>query len=254
MNSDTEKVLDRALEIGGELASSGMEINRVEDAIVRICYAYRLEDINAIAAGTMLAVSVTDSNKHTITKIRRIYKKGYNMNRIEQLLSFSRKVCVNRLEPTEAISDLKNIVRNTRINPYYVAIGFIIIPAAFSIYYGGNLQDAFCAAFIGLVIFFCKRELKSSLSNEIVYVVFIAALSGTLALILTYLGIGVNEDKIMIGDIMVLIPTLGLVNSLKDMMRGDLMSGIMKFFEVFLEATALASGFGLALVLVGNIF
>lgn len=254
MNSDTEKVLDLALEIGGELASSGMEINKVEDAMVRICFAYCLEDINAIAAGTMLAVSATDSDDHTVTKIRRIYEKGYNMNRIEQLLGYSRKVCINKVEPTVALTNLKDIVRNTKTNPLYVAIGYVIIPAAFCIYYGGNIQDSLCSAFIGIIIFLCNRELRPSLSNNIVYAVFVAVLSGILAVILTSLGVGVNEDKIMIGDIMVLIPTLALVNSLKDMMRGDLMSGIMRFFEVFLEVTALASGFGLALVLVGYIF
>lgn len=253
MTVNTEKVLDLALEIASELASSGMEINKVEDAIVRICFAYDLDDINAIAAGTMLAVSANASGGPTVTKIRRVYSRNYNLNRIEQLLAYSRNICTNRTDPVEALIRLKDIVRNTRVAPLYVAIGYVVITAAFTIYYGGNLSDAACAAAIGTVIYICNLSLRPSLSNAIVYAVFISALSGALAVILTTLGLGYNEDKIMIGDIMVLIPTLALVNSLKDMMRGDLMSGIMRFFEVFLEATAIASGFGLALVLVGNI-
>ena len=52
-----------------------------------------------------------------------------------------------------------------------------------------------------------------------------------------------NLDKIMIGDIMLLIPGIAATNSIRDMLMGDTISGMMRLIESILWAGALASGF-----------
>lgn len=64
------------------------------------------------------------------------------------------------------------------------------------------------------------------------------------------LGIGVlarlnpymHMDKIMIGDIMLLIPRIAMTNAVRDVL-GDTISGIMRLVETLLWAGALACGF-----------
>ena len=48
-----------------------------------------------------------------------------------------------------------------------------------------------------------------------------------------------HADKIMIGDIMLLIPGIAITNSIRDMLMGDTIAGIMRLIESILWAGAL---------------
>ena len=61
---------------------------------------------------------------------------------------------------------------------------------------------------------------------------------------------GLNQDKIIIGDIMLLIPGIALTNSIKDMLVGDTLSGVLRLIEALLWAGALACGFMAAIGIV----
>ena len=68
-----------------------------------------------------------------------------------------------------------------------------------------------------------------------------------------YLGIGQNTDKVMIGSIMLLIPGINLMNALRDMMCGDIITGILRLAEALMMAVAIAAGFGVAIMLMGGL-
>ena len=61
-----------------------------------------------------------------------------------------------------------------------------------------------------------------------------------------------HMDKIMIGDIMLLIPGIAMTNAVRDVLVGDTITGIMRFIETFLWAGALACGFMAAIWLIGG--
>ena len=54
----------------------------------------------------------------------------------------------------------------------------------------------------------------------------------------------------MIGDIMLLIPGIAATNSIRDMLMGDTISGMMRLIESILWAGALACGFMAAIWMV----
>ena len=66
---------------------------------------------------------------------------------------------------------------------------------------------------------------------------------------MTRIGAGESADKMMIGTIMLLIPGIGLTNSVRDLISGDIMSGLLRFFNSLLVAAAIAAGY----ILAGNI-
>ena len=67
------------------------------------------------------------------------------------------------------------------------------------------------------------------------------ALSG-LALLLVRLGLGEDQACITIGTLMVLVPGMALTNAMREIMAGDLISGLTRTAEVLLVATAIALG------------
>ena len=62
-----------------------------------------------------------------------------------------------------------------------------------------------------------------------------------------------QPDKIMIGDIMLVIPGLQLTNSLRDMINGDMISGLLNMSEALLKAVAVAVGFAGVIILGGAV-
>ena len=59
-----------------------------------------------------------------------------------------------------------------------------------------------------------------------------------LAFLAVRLGWIPSVDKIIIGNIMLLIPGIALTNSLRDMISGDIISGLLRFLDAILVAAA----------------
>ena len=56
-------------------------------------------------------------------------------------------------------------------------------------------------------------------------------------------GIGMHPDKMIIGNIMLLIPGIQLTTSLRDIFNGDMIAGLLGLSEAVLKALAIALGF-----------
>ena len=65
-------------------------------------------------------------------------------------------------------------------------------------------------------------------------------------------GLGLLPDKIMIGTIMLLIPGMALMNSVRDMLNNNAINGLFSCIDAVLTAGAIAAGFGVPLILLGG--
>ena len=77
-------------------------------------------------------------------------------------------------------------------------------------------------------------------------------LSGLLALGCVGVGFGTDLDRIMIGDIMLFIPGLAMVNGVREFFYADILTGIYRLIEAMLIAGAIALGYAVALMMGGR--
>ena len=84
--------------------------------------------------------------------------------------------------------------------------------------------------------------------NSLIQTSICSAVTAIAVLLLVRLGIGVHPDKIMIGNIMLVIPGMQLTNSLRDMINGDTVSGVLNLSEAILKAVSVALGFAIVLL------
>ena len=89
--------------------------------------------------------------------------------------------------------------------------------------------------------------------NQIAYQITASFISGLLICVITKVFPVLHMDKIMIGDIMLLIPGLMFTNAIRDVLLGDTISASMRLVEALLLAAALALGFFAAIWLVRGI-
>lgn len=88
--------------------------------------------------------------------------------------------------------------------------------------------------------------------NEVTFQFAASFLTGCAICGFTLLCPFLHMDKIMIGDIMLLIPGLMSTNAIRDVLIGDTLSGIIRLIAALLLAAALALGFMGAIILLGR--
>lgn len=250
---NAEKVLTLALDLGKSMVKCSAEINRVEETVIRICYAYGIKKAQVFSIISMITATVIEDSGQPHTQTRRIYAYSTNFGRLEKLNALSRKICEETPDIDEARKELNEICSEEKTFSVKACIGHIVAASAFTIFFRGTILDALAAAPIGLIIYLMNAYIKARGMSRLFFTALTSALAGTLALIFVRIGFGDNPGTIMIGDIMLIIPGLMLINSVREMLCGDVMSGLLRLLESIIIAMSIACGFAIPLLLSGYI-
>ncbi len=222
-----DEIFSLSLDIGEAIIRCGGEIHRAEDTIKRINRAYG-NSCNVFAIPSLIIAQ--SSNK---IQLRKIDAESTDLAELARLNELSRRLCY---EDNEEI----NITRKKLYSKPLEAIGVCIATAAFCIFFNGTIIDALFSSVIGLVITYSPyKKISFPLFSSNLIDAFIA---GILAHIPLILGLSVNPDKIIVGTIMLLVPGLTVVNAMRDMMNGDLVSGLFELFNAIMSALGIALG------------
>lgn len=250
---DTQHMLSLAMDIGKGMIRCGAEINRVEETIIRICSAYGMKRTEVFSIVSMMNVTTVDEDGNTYTQSRRVYSHSTNLGRLEKLNALSRKVCETRCSVEQARAEL-NEINGEKGNFHITALlGCMLAAGAFTVFFGGTFLDAAAAMPIAVVIYVMNAFIKTRAMNKLFYTALCSAISGTLAILFVKIGFGNNADMIMIGDIMLIIPGLMLINSVREMLCGDIMSGLLRMLESIIIAAAIACGFAVPILIFGKL-
>ncbi len=252
---DYDKLLNVATELGYQLMYSGAEIYRAEESIFRLLRAYGLDDPQVFAIPNALIVSVTTPEGHPITRMRRIPGHGTNIELLEQCNDLCRRLCFHPVPLDEAQEMVSSISAKVRVyQPWKILLGYAMAPAFFSPLFGGGPRDMLAAAVCGVIVGICLlfgRRLTGS--NTFFRTAICSAVASLLSLLLVRIGVGADVDLVTIGVLMLLVPGAALTNAMREIMAGDIISGLSRMAEVILIATAIAIGAMLGLWL-GRVF
>lgn len=240
-----------AIDIGEQMLVSGAEVNRVEESINRMCRAFGATRVDVFIITSSIVVTVYTDDGEVHTQTRRITTTNTNFEKLHLLNDLSRDICKKHLTEEEIekrIIDSNNIKKA----PLWIEIVcYAIIAGAFTLFFGGNITETIISLSVGVVvrlgIFFCNKII----SNKIFDKFFSTAIATLLAFIAVKVGLIIGVDKIIIGNIMTLIPGIGLTNALRDIFAGDSISGLLRLIEAALIALAIAAGYFLIAVLGG---
>ena len=144
--------------------------------------------------------------------------------------------------PDQLEDEFKKAIDPTT-KPIRMYLGSALAAFAFAIFFGGRVWDGLVAAAFGLLICAFQREFSGKAPNLIIYNIVTSFIVGLGVCFLARLIPGLNLDKILIGDIMLLVPGVAMTNAIKDILVGDTVSGTMRLVETIMWAGALAGGF-----------
>jgi uncharacterized membrane protein YjjP (DUF1212 family) len=247
-----EQLLTCALDIGEQMLISGAEIGRVEDSIRHICSAYGCGRTDVFTITSSIVVSIEDANRNFYTQTRRITATKTDLTRLDKLNALSRRICATKPGYDRVQAELSDICSGKTYPLWFEALASALIAGSFAVFFGGSWMDGLVSAGLGLALRYITWVLQKARLNQIFTNVVASFLLCFSSIALTRAGIGDNVNMIIIGGIMLLIPGIALTNSLRDMISGDIMSGMLRFFDAVLVAAAIAAGFILAASLLGG--
>lgn len=247
-----QRLLSQIMDLGEMLLKAGAEVNRVENTVSQVGCAYGFTRVDVFSITSSIVVSAHSKEGDVYTETRRITDYTTDFDKIEKINHLSRQICSSPLNEDElslAIADIKN-AKGYSQKTMLLTYGFI--SAVFSLFFGGTLSDALAAFFCGLLLRVIVQLGRRMQIQSIVLNFFTAIAVGLSAVGLIELGLGQSMDHIIIGNIMLLIPGMLLTTSLRDMINGDLVTGIMGLSDAILRSLALSFGFTLVFIWFGG--
>ncbi|MST50851.1 threonine/serine exporter family protein [Hornefia butyriciproducens] len=252
-NISYDKLLQTILDIGEEMVVAGAEVSRVEESIQRMCRAYGCDRINVFIIVSNLQVTVEAPDGQILTHIRCIERNDVNFDRLDYLNDLSRYICVVKPD-VEHMKKKLDEVMNRKEQPGWLGLfGCICAASGFTAFFGGSVKDSIAAVGMAVVIVLITRFLAPRENNQIVFNFITSFLAGIAAVLMVHAGVGTNADKIMMGGIMLLIPGIAMTNAIRDMLIGDIASGMLRLTNALIVAAAIACGFAMAIVLTGGV-
>ena len=236
------KILRQLIHVGELLLMNGAEVKRVEETISRMGRAYGAAETDVFAITSSIVVTITFPDGEMLTQTKRIRSSGdTDFTKIEELNALSRRCCEQPLSVEKLTEEIKRI-KNVQQRNLYFYCGSMLAAGSLAMFFGGNVADGIVAAIVAVLICAMQKWLSPLCMNHVIFNLIVSFVSGTIICLLAgYLS--VHVDKIMIGDIMLLIPGVALTNAVRNVLIGDTISGIMRLIESLLWAGALACGF-----------
>lgn len=251
-NDESIRVIDLASKAGRLLLESGSDITRVEDTISHILDAFGIKDYDlyTLTNGIFLSsLNKSKEGKQDYTRIHTIPSQSTNLGRIDEINTLSRDIAEGRCTLDEAEKRLEKIQNAPPKKTIVRLLATALSCGAFCVLFGGVWRDAVVCAVIGFLYYFVairfeKTQLSKLLTTGICGIIF-----ATLAIMSVHFGLCLNLDKVIIGDIMPLIPGLSTVNAVRDIAAGDYISGAVRIIDAVVITVGIAVGVGVSIII-----
>lgn len=246
-----ENLFSCAMDIGEQMLISGAEVHRVEESVSRICYALGAKRVDVFIITSSMVVTIQTEDNKTYTQTRRVIGSNIDFERVHLLNQLSREICEKSLTEQEIRKKFNQAVNSKRYSLWLEFVSYAVIAAVFTLFFGGTVTQAIFSLFIGAIVRISLFLCEKIISNKIFGKFFSTIIITFLAYLSLKAGFVSDVDKIIIGNIMTLIPGIGLTNALRDLFTGDSIAGLLRSIEAALTALAIAAGYILVAVFGG---
>lgn len=249
---DYNALLLLATDLGYALLESGAEIYRVEESILRLLHAYGIAEADPFVIPNCIIVSFVTPEGEAMTQVRRMPTHGTDVDLLERYNDLCRHLCAEVPPLALARERLDSIGTTKRIYSLPVLLcAYFGGCWAFSLFFGGTLADALCAGVCGFAIGLALTAMTALHTNLFFRTMLGSALSAFLALAFVRAGLGQHSDNIIIGALMALVPGIMFTNAIRDVMAGDMISGLSGIANALLTGVSIALGTAFAIGVMG---
>lgn len=242
--------LKMAVTLGVSLMENGAEVYRVEESIIRVLKSYGIKRTDVYAIPNILMVTIETDEEISFTKMRRIFHRNPNFEKVIQLNDFARKLSAKPIPLNEAFQCLREIDGLKNYSKPVNWISYLLAAAAFVVMIGGNVGDAIVAILCAAVGRLVCVPMERYHANGFFVTLVTSFLHNIVAFICAEAVVGLHPNIIITGTLMLLFPGVAFMTAIRDVIVKDLSAGMFEGLEAIVVACAIAVGSALAYALV----
>lgn len=246
-----EQLLSCAMDIGEQMLLSGAEVNRVETSLRRMCTAFGASRTDVFIITSSMVVTLYLPDGTWLTQTRRITGSGTDYEKLHCLNDLSRRICTHSMTVSEIRAALSRAMACRTYPLWLEFLCYAGIAGAFTLFFGGGAAEMLVSFVTGALVRLGILLTQKLITNRIFSRFLSSAMATALAFLALRLGLVPGADKIIIGNIMTLIPGIGLTTAIRDLFTGDSIAGLLRCIEALLTALAIAAGYFLVALLGG---
>lgn len=247
-----QDLLDTCLTAGELMIEGGSEMYRVEDTMLRIAKSAGEPDPRVFVVPTGVFMSLDHGN---YCQSILVHERNINLELVDRINSLSRAFADKKITLQEVKREVDKIAHGgfPTFPLWLQTIGAAVLSATLMVMFMNNYDwvDFPAAAFVGAIgflsFYYFKRFTKVKFLAELVAALVMTIVAAGLVNLFPKMII----DNILTGALMPLVPGLALTNALRDLFKGDILSGMAKICEALLTAFALGGGVGIVLKFLG---
>lgn len=249
VNEFQKKVLVTALFAGELMMKSGAEVYRVEETIERICKACKIDYVECFATTTGIFLSLDSGEKDddVQTFIKRIHYNEIDLRKISKLNQFSREFTNTDLSVDDGFEQLKKISNESRYPIPLRILGAIIVGISLCPIFGGGVVDSLCAGMIGGAIYTISMLIEMLNFPKFIRTFVGCSICAFLAILLFSIGLNPSLGPVITASMSIYLPGVAITNAARDLLSGDMLSGLSRFAEAILLSVGIAGGVGIVM-------
>lgn len=249
---ELQDVLTIAMEAGEILLRNGAETYRVEESISKICsgFGYSCE---TIVLPTGIFLTVRSPQDETETSVRRIKVRTLDLTKIDRINTFSRSLAEHPISFEEAFRQL-DAIKSSRSYPAWLRfICAATVTFAYALLFGGNLTDGLVVLGIGAVVYLMNLRMVNMGYLPFLTFFLVGFVCSSLSLLSQLIVSGTQVYIMIISSVMMYLPGMAMTNGIRDLLAGDLVSGLTRLGEAVLTVLAIGMGAGLAISIIPRV-
>ncbi len=240
------------LEVGALLMASGANSSRIRITVMRIAEAYGFNaELLITHRALMLSVS-DDEDNYFQSSLKRTSPHGANFRMVSGISRMSWRIVDENWNYEQIWTEIDRLKSLPHYPRLIILSTVALAGASFCRLFGGGPVEmlvAFVATFIGL---FVRQESTKQNFNGYLCIFFASFASCIISGASVKLNIGTEPEYAFATSVLYLIPGIPLINSLSDLLDGNIMNGIVRGMNGLIIAFAIALGM-LCSILIYNI-
>jgi uncharacterized membrane protein YjjP (DUF1212 family) len=255
MDTRNNKVLMLAVRAGELMLKNGAEVYRAEMMVEQICHACKFPYAQCFITPTGIFASLgkDDEAAEAQTIIKRVKRLTIDLEKVSLVNAFVRRFVVAQAysehDIERALTELDRIDSTEGFNLPLRLLAIATIGVFFTMINNGSLIDGLCAIAVGVCTYLFSLGVGRLHINHFIVVFASCFFAAGLALVVFNLGFCSSLSAMILGSIIVFLPGVAITNAARDMLSGDMLSGVCRGAESMLTTIAIAGGVGVLLKL-----
>ncbi len=249
---DIDYIVDFAARLGREQLFAGANLERANDTMERVCKAYGLHEISVFSLSTIISLSATSLEGETHTRQIKVPGASIHLEKLRQLNDLAHKVCNETPNPEK----LRDMLYEALLVPSYSAwiemLGFVIAISSLCRIFGGNFAELITVTLCTVLAYWLNRWLARANLNRIITNAINMVVTTAIFFFTVWIGFAYDMMAMLTPMSLMFIPGVPLVNSMRNILCGNEMNGILEFIKVVLETLTLCLGVLIAYMLCGR--